>query len=137
MTQKPKAFKLQNGLKATIYQVGCAETKIVLRECNNKHKVHLTAHTSLMLKIEIEDESVYLLYWRGYRKAVKQAATLVEGFRSALAESIGLQSVTLIYNHTARFILAKQYDPIINAIVNKVKPSIAPLVIPPNEEEPQ
>jgi hypothetical protein len=126
-------FKLQNGLNATLHLTKSPKMEQLLktrirRICSELRVDPVSFYAVLFaVEIRIEDESVYMFYWR------KFVGTVIRELKQELNNKNGQWTLPffIIYNNQVYYSNdTVAYESIIQAIIHKIKPSLAALVTP-------
>jgi len=125
MSLKPVHFRLQNGLTATLYPAGSPETRCLLNDCKNRDRVRLKLGETTVVKVDMDGETVCL----AYRTKCHPNNELVEALSTDLKPTLAFQNCFIIYDHFAHGYAARSHCVLAKAIVQKVKPSLAALLL--------
>jgi hypothetical protein len=137
MDKKPVRFKLQNGLAATVHPPKSALMKQLREDCLNKRQVDLESPSMYAVEIEIENERVYVLYAREFWWHPEEFPTVMAYIIMLLEtrmEQMLRDNWFIIHANIAYPPNNATNETLVNGIINKVKPCLAPLVTEPKKE---
>jgi hypothetical protein len=114
---------LPNGLKATVLPTDSHGLSQLLRRCANAKKLFLNSRSMFALKVRVDGDLLYVIYWRGLNFE-PHIRNLVEiDLKFALE-----QNSYIIYHNTAYSCIKKTNAIFIDSIIQKVKPGVAALL---------
>jgi hypothetical protein len=121
---KPLKFNLQNGLAATLYPAGNPAMKHLLNY-RNQNRVRLKPGETTVVKVDVDGEPLCL----AYRTRCHPNNELVEALSTDLKLTLAFQNCFIIYDHFAHGYAARSHYLLTRAIIQKVKPSLAALLL--------
>jgi hypothetical protein len=95
----------------------------IWNDCTNKDQITLRRSSLFAVEVEIEDESIYVIYWVLF--GPQSARKRLEEHMLALSENS-----YVIYNHTAHSFITPINHALVHAIVHKLRPGLAALLAP-------
>jgi hypothetical protein len=121
---KPINFKLQNGLTATLYPTGSSEIEHLLNNCKNWGRLHRKPGETTVVKIDVEGETVCL----AYRTKCHPNNEIVDELSRDLTQTL-MADFFIIYEDHLTHRYTRSHHTLVKAILQRVKPSLAPLII--------
>jgi len=126
MYNKPREFKLQNGLDALYYPPMSIELQQLIKQCAPRAQALFRNNFNFVfaIEIEVEDECLHLIY----RTLDFQPAIILDGLATKMQYLS--ENCAIIYNSTVYLPNDLVNKALISAITRKIKPSLAMLVTP-------
>jgi hypothetical protein len=125
----PLKFKLQNGLNATLHAPRSAGMRRIWNECTNQDQIEFSRSSLFAIEVEVEGEHIYVVYW-----VLSDAYFTCKRLEDRM--SVLDDNCYIIYNHIAHEFLTPPNDTLMNAIIHKLKPSLAALMAPWDKQKP-
>jgi hypothetical protein len=117
-------------LNATLYPPENRRIKKLLDSCTNKDNLFIRWFAVFAIEVEMENERVYLLYWKLVDSPEEVKTQLQKQMRSRIGYNYAIVYNNVVYNFENRVNIALR-----NAILQKIKPDLAALLAV--EEEPK
>jgi hypothetical protein len=123
--RKSFRFKLQNGLNALYYPPMSPQIPQLIQRCTLRTQARFGHEMPFMfaVKVEIEDEYLYLMYLT----LDSQPATVLNDLATEM-QCLN-KNCAIIHNNTIHLPNEPANKALVNAIVNKLKPGLAMLVM--------
>ena len=121
--RKPIRIKLQNGLDAVLHTPRSTQMAKIVKQY--REQLYLKHSLLYAVEVTIENETLYVIYWTTFRNRNEILPKLEVSLEYALQ-----YNSFILYEGTAYSITSPVNKTLVNAIINKIKPSIATLVTP-------
>jgi hypothetical protein len=120
---------MENGLKATLHQPKSPELRSIVINCTNRSKRTLEfllgSLSMCVVEIDVDGEKVYIIYLATANHSPEDTMRkLEEDTRAGLEENYGI-----IYNKNVYPFTFQANATLIDALTQKVKPLLAPLLL--------
>jgi hypothetical protein len=125
---KPVQFRLKNSLNATLYFPESVGTKRLIKLVQahaNPHHMYPSRSALTLVKVKVEEELVYLVYWVGQYGA----RYVVEELRTQLENPENGPSWIVYANEVYAF-TEPSFNAFYGAVVQNIKLCLAPLITP-------
>ena len=126
MRKNPFKFKLQNGLNALYHPPMSPEIQQLIKRCTPQAQAFFGHEMPFVfaVKIDIEDEHVYLMYLT----LDLQPSTVIDDLAKKM--QCLYENCAIIHNNTVHLENEPANKALANAVANKLKPGLAMLLTP-------